>query len=82
LAVLNTIPGECAQWVCRTGTGLSYTAGDLEGACQALTELIGDAGRLASCGQAARQASVKRWDRRKLYRPYVDLVEELAAQSR
>jgi len=77
LAVLNTVPGECAEWISRTGTGLSYRAGDVEGATNALIDLISDPARLARQRQAARQAAVERWDRRVLYQQYVRLVTEL-----
>ena len=78
LAVLNTIPGECADWVARTKTGLTYAAGDVDEACQALTTLADDPSRLARQGEAARQFAVQTWDRQHLYKRYVDLVGELA----
>jgi len=78
LAVLNSIPGECAEIVDETGTGGSYVAGDVDSACEALTNLISDRARLNEQKQAARRVSVERWDRRKLYQSYVELVGRLA----
>lgn len=78
LAVLNSIPGECADWVDRTGTGLTYRAGDVDDACRAMTELAADHSRVASMCTAARQGAENLWDRRVLYRSYVELIEELA----
>jgi len=82
LAVLNSVPGECADWVGRTGTGLSYPAGDVDAAANALIDLISDPARLARQQQAARQATVERWDRRVLYQRYVRLVTDLCQQNR
>ncbi len=78
LAVLNSIPGECAEWVERTGTGLSYRAGDVDDACRALSELVANPSRLAAMRTAARDASIERWDRDRLYQPYIRLIQELS----
>jgi glycosyltransferase involved in cell wall biosynthesis len=82
LAVLNSIPGECAEWVSRTGTGLSYSAGDVDAASAALLELVCDRARLARQREASRREAVERWDRRRLYQTYIDLVSELSARGR
>ena len=82
LAVLNSIPGECADWVSRTETGRSYPAGDVDAAANALIELISDPARLARQRRAARQAAVERWDRRVLYQRYVRLVTDLCQKYR
>jgi len=82
LAVLNTIPGECAEWIARTETGVTYAAGDEEAACRALAELAADPAKLASMRAAARASAVERWDRKHLYRAYLSLVESLADSAR
>ena len=78
LAVLNSIPGQCADIVGESGTGVSYEAGNVEDACRSLGELIADPDRLAERCGVARQMSVDTWDRKKLYRGYVELIERLA----
>jgi len=78
LAVLNSLPGECADWIARTESGLSYSAGDVDDACRALNELVADRNRLAARKQSARESAIEQWDRKNLYRPYVDLVTQLA----
>lgn len=79
LAIMNTIPGECAEWVERTGSGLTYACGDAADAVRRFEELIADPQRLAERRRAARRSAVERWDRRRLYEPYVELIQELAA---
>lgn len=78
LAVLNTIPGECADWIARTGTGISYQAGDADAACGALDAFVRDSERLRDARQASRRIAEQHWDRRLLYRDYVGLVNQLA----
>lgn len=78
LAVLNTIPGECADWIAKTDTGISYRAGDINGACQALDTFVSDQERLRITRQASRRIAEQQWDRRQLYRGYVELVSQLA----
>ena len=78
LAVLNSIPGECADWLARTDTGESYPCGDVAGALAALERLTSDRARLARRRVNARRTAEQHWDRRVLYQPYVALIEELA----
>lgn len=75
LAVMNSVPGECADHVESTQTGLTYQAGNVEDACRVLNDLIADRGKLAAMKANARQYAERRWDRRVLYEPYVELVD-------
>ncbi|NUQ47154.1 MAG: glycosyltransferase, partial [Phycisphaerae bacterium] len=79
LAIMNTIPGECAEWVERTGSGVTYACGDAGDAVRRFEELIADPQRLGERRIAARRSAGERWDRRRLYEPYVGLIRELAA---
>ena len=81
LAVLNTIPGECADWIAQSGTGLSYAAGDVQSACRSFEALITGPDRLKRAREASRRGAEQHWDRRRLYGPYVRLIDELAAEA-
>ncbi len=78
LAVANSIPGECAEWVTRTGTGVNYQNDNVESAVAAFLTLSKDPAHLENAKCASRRAAVERWDRARLYRSYLDLVSELA----
>ncbi|HSW45146.1 MAG TPA: glycosyltransferase family 4 protein [Phycisphaerae bacterium] len=82
LAVLNSAEGECADWVAQTETGLSYAAGDVAGAKNAMMQIVSDPKSLSRQREASRRSAVERWDRRLLYRPYLKLVSDLCARSR
>lgn len=78
LAIVNSIPGECAEWVRRTHSGATYVAGDAAAARSALKELFFAPVRLDACRTASRRAAETLWDRGLLYRSYLKLVDELA----
>jgi glycosyltransferase involved in cell wall biosynthesis len=80
LALLSSIPGECADIIAQTGSGLTYQAEGVESACGALFEMLADGDCFARQQRASRESAERRWDRRHLYKPYVDLVAELAAR--
>lgn len=77
-AVLNSIPGECADWIADSHTGVSYPSGDVEAAVRALSELVSDARQREVRRRASRRLAETQWARARLYRPYVELVSNLA----
>jgi glycosyltransferase involved in cell wall biosynthesis len=81
-AVLSGIPGECADWIARSHTGISYKSGDTEAAVRALTDLISDPRELQARRRASRRLAEEQWDRARLYRPYVALVGGLADREK
>ena len=78
LAVMNSIPGECAEWVEKTQTGVTYTAGDVEDASSRMLTLLDNPDALAAMRTRSRDAAEQRWDRQILYQPYIELIEQLA----
>ncbi|MEE8170133.1 MAG: glycosyltransferase family 4 protein [Phycisphaerae bacterium] len=81
LALLNSIPGECARLVAETNSGLSYACGDVDDARGAMQRLIADPSGLAAYRESSRQSAEHRWDRRRLYQPFVELVNEMATSG-
>jgi len=81
MAVINSIAGECADWIARTETGVFYEAGNVDSACSALDTLVNDREQLQVRRLAARRTARELWDRRKLYKPYLELVNELSRKS-
>ncbi len=77
LAILNSNPGECAEWVHSTDTGISYPGRNVDAAVAALLDLLKDPAAIARRREASRRAAVERWDRRRLYLPYLGLVADL-----
>jgi len=82
LAVLNSIPGECADWVTRTESGANYPPGDANAAGETLERMASDPTALERCKAAARRAAEEIWDRRRLYKPYVQLVKDLSSDHK
>jgi glycosyltransferase involved in cell wall biosynthesis len=74
-AVLNTIPGECAELVAEHGCGLTYSAGDVEGCSQAVSALVESPDRLAGMRTAARRLAETVFDRRLVYADLVRFLE-------
>jgi len=82
LAVLNAIPGQCSRIVGQGHCGLDYRPGDAATCAAAIVELIEDSDELEAMRRAARKLAQDTYDRSRLYRPYVELIENLAAQRR
>ncbi len=79
-AVLNTIPGECANLVERHGCGLTYDAGDADGCFAAIRRLAEEPRQLQRMKSAARLAAETVFDRRIIYARYADFLENAAAR--
>ena len=79
LAVLNTIPGECADLVAETGCGLSYPAGDVAACAAAMQRLIEEPQSRTAMRAAARQVAATRFDRDIVYRAFARFLESVAA---
>jgi glycosyltransferase involved in cell wall biosynthesis len=78
LAVLNAIPGQCSRIISQGRCGLDYRAGDACSCAAAILELVEDRCELESMRRAARKLAEEVYDRSKLYREYVDLIERCA----
>ena len=62
-AVLNTIPGECADLIAQTGCGLTYTAGDADECYEAICKLVESPDDLIQMRAAALRLAEQRFDR-------------------
>lgn len=81
LAILNSIPGQCADWVRQSASGSTYMAGDPDSAATMFLNLCRAAADLTRTRAASRFAAESTWDRRLLYDPYVRLVNDLCNQG-
>ena len=74
-AVLNTIPGQCAEVVEQGECGLSYTAGDAEGCFRVIERLVDNPQERRAMGIAARRLAEKKYDRAIVYRDMTRFLE-------
>lgn len=81
LAVLNTIPGECAEMIAERSCGLTYSAGDAAGCADALREVLADAPRLEQMKVAARQLAMSRFDRPRIAAEFAEFIEKIAGTA-
>jgi glycosyltransferase involved in cell wall biosynthesis len=77
-AVLNTIPGECAELVAQSGCGLNYAAGDVQSCLAAIDLLLESPQRRAAMRTAAQRLAEQRFDRRIIYAELVRFLEAAA----
>ncbi|MCH8251171.1 MAG: glycosyltransferase family 4 protein [Planctomycetes bacterium] len=82
LAVLNTIPGECARLVTESECGLNYEAGDVGGCVEAIRTLVGARDRMAAMGEASRRLAVERFDRRIVSGRFVEFLTNVVRDRR
>lgn len=78
-AVLNTIPGQCAEVVAENGCGLNYEAGDVAGCFAAIERLVESPDERRAMGAAARRLAETRYDRAIVYREMTEFLEGVAA---
>ncbi|MBE3099965.1 MAG: glycosyltransferase family 4 protein [Planctomycetes bacterium] len=78
-AILNTIPGQCSRIVREAGCGLDYEAGNPDSCAAAAARLIGDTPACKAMGAAARRLAETQYNRKILYRRYVEAIERVAA---
>jgi glycosyltransferase involved in cell wall biosynthesis len=78
-AILNGIGGQCSRIVREAGCGLDYEAGNPDSCAAAAARLIGDPPACKAMGAAARRLAETQYNRRILYRRYVDAIERVAA---
>lgn len=76
-AVLNTIPGECAEIVTRRGCGLNYAAGDVDGCFRAIQTALDSPDMLARFRTSSRRLADEVYDRRIVYAGFVRFLETL-----
>jgi len=79
LALLNTIPGQCAELVSEHGSGINYEAGNVDACFSAVSELVESPERRRAMRRASRKLAEEVFDRRILYARFVSFLEELAA---
>ncbi len=77
-AVMNTIPGECAQIVSDSGCGLNYTAGDVDSCFAAICKTVEDDTARQQMQTAARKLAEERFDRRIVYTDFTRFLESVA----
>lgn len=77
-AVLNTIPGECADLIAQTGCGLTYTAGDVEGCFEAVCKLIESPNDLTRMRAASLRLAEQRFDRPIICAEFTRFLESVA----
>lgn len=74
-AILNTIPGECAELVEREGCGLNYRAGDAEDCFRTIARLMDDPTEAHRMGKASRRLAETRYDRAIISAAFVRFLE-------
>jgi len=79
LALLNTIPGQCADLVSEHGSGINYEAGNVNACLSAISELVESPDRLRAMRRASRKLAEEVFDRRIVYARFVAFLDELAA---
>jgi len=80
-AILNTIPGECADLIERSGCGLNYTAGDVQSCFDAVCRVVQSPDDRARMGTAARRLADEVYDRRIINEGLTRFLEGVAADS-
>lgn len=78
VAILNTLPGECAALVSDNGCGLNYQAGDADSLFGAIKRIVDHPEERWAMGAAARKLAETRFDRRIISRTYVEFLERVA----
>ncbi|HET6467271.1 MAG TPA: glycosyltransferase family 4 protein [Geminicoccaceae bacterium] len=82
MAVLNTIPGECAELVAGTGCGLGYVAGDTQSCQAAISRLVERPDERRAMQAAARAVAAARFGRDTVYEAFVRFLEDVVASGR
>jgi glycosyltransferase involved in cell wall biosynthesis len=81
MAVLNTIPGECADFVTESGCGLNYTAGDVTSCAAAIERVIESSQERRSMRAAALAVAQTRFERDLVYRSFARFLETVDAEG-
>jgi glycosyltransferase involved in cell wall biosynthesis len=82
LAVLNTIPGECAELIASHECGFSYAAGDAAACATAITNLIRSPNMLRNMRASSRRLALSLFDRTVISRDLVKFLENVALTTR
>ena len=75
-AVLNTIPGQCAELIDRHSCGLNYTAGDPASCFDAIVRLVESPDELSAMKAASRRLAEQVYDRGIIYANLTRFLEE------
>jgi len=78
-AVLNGIAGQASRIVREAGCGIDFEAGRPDSLAAAAARLMDDPGACRAMGRAARRLAETQFDRRILYRRFVEIIERLGA---
>jgi len=81
-AVLNTIPGQCAELADRHRCGLNYTAGDAAACFAAVRRLVESPEERRAMSAAARRLAEEVFDRRIVYAEMTRFLERVAREGR
>jgi glycosyltransferase involved in cell wall biosynthesis len=80
VAILNTLPGECAALVSDNRCGLNYRAGDPDDLFTAIRHVVDHPEERRAMGLAARRLAETTFDRRIISEKYVRFLETVAAR--
>jgi glycosyltransferase involved in cell wall biosynthesis len=79
LAVLNTIPGQCAELVENEACGVNYEAGDAQSCFDAVAQLVDAPDALTRMGSASRQLAEQVYDRKIILADLTRFLELVAS---
>lgn len=82
LALLNTIPGQCAELIARHNCGVSYEAGDVDACFASIRELVEAPEDLRRMQTASRRLAETAFDRRIIDREFVRFLSDVAEDYR
>jgi len=78
LAVLNTLPGQCAELIEKEGCGLNYAAGDPHSCFDAVARLVESPEMLARMGSVSRRLAEQVYDRKIILADLTRFLEKAA----
>lgn len=78
LALLNSLPGELADLLARSGAGLPYAPGNAASLAAAIASLAADRPQLDRLRQGARRLAEREFDRRHTYARFAEWIETAA----
>lgn len=82
VALLNTIPGECARIIDDAGCGLTYQAGHADACFDAIRQAIDDPAALRHMKAASRSLAESRFDRRIILPRFAEFLESVSPAAR
>lgn len=80
LPILSSLGAEAENLLASNGCGFTYTPGDAEMLAALVNRLIGDPSLLDETSAAARRTFDEKYSAERVYQPFIEFVERLAAQ--